>query len=158
MKKIVLTMLMGGSLAAQAADNLKFHGTLISPPNCTINNDQTIDVGFGNLLINKIDGTRYAQNVPYEITCDSTVRDETMAMTLTLSGSVSDFNPAAVNTSVAGLGIELRQNDQPFTLGSTITVNEQSIPVLKAIPVKKSGASLKEGGFDATATLQVDYQ
>ncbi|ELO87677.1 putative minor fimbrial subunit StfF, partial [Salmonella enterica subsp. enterica serovar Enteritidis str. 50-5646] len=26
------------------------------------------------------------------------------------------------------------------------------------IPVKKSGASLKEGGFDATATLQVDYQ
>lgn len=106
----------GGSLAAQAADNLKFHGTLISPPNCTINNDQTIDVEFGNLLINKIDGTRYAQNVPYEITCDSTVRDETMAMTLTLSGSVSDFNPAAVNTSVAGLGIELRQNDQPFTL------------------------------------------
>lgn len=79
-------------------------------------------------------------------------------MTLTLSGSVSDFNPAAVNTSVAGLGIELRQNDQPFMLGSTITVNEQSAPVLKAIPVKKSGASLKEGGFDATATLQVDYQ
>ncbi|EHC45791.1 Minor fimbrial subunit StfF [Salmonella enterica subsp. enterica serovar Alachua str. R6-377] len=110
------------------------------------------------MLINKIDGTRYAQNVPYEITCDSTVRDETMAMTLTLSGSVSDFNPAAVNTSVAGLGIELRQNDQPFTLGSTITVNEQSIPVLKAIPVKKSGIALKEGGFDATATLQVDYQ
>lgn len=61
-----------------------------------------------------------------------------MAMTLTLSGSVSDFNPAAVNTSVAGLGIELRQNDQPFTLGSTITVNEQSIPVLKAIPVKRA--------------------
>lgn len=79
-------------------------------------------------------------------------------MTLTLSGSVSDFNPAAVNTSVAGLGIELRQNDQPFTLGSTITVNEQSAPVLKAIPVKKSGASLTEGDFDATATLQVDYQ
>ncbi len=115
MKKIVLTMLMGGSLAAQAADNLKFHGTLISPPNCTINNDQTIDVKFGNLLINKIDGTRYAQNVPYEITCC-------------------------------------------LLYTSPITVNEQSIPVLKAIPVKKSGASLKEGGFDATATLQVDYQ
>ncbi|EGB1263777.1 fimbrial protein [Salmonella enterica] len=34
----------------------------------------------------------------------------------------------------------------------------QSAPVLKAIPVKKSGASLTEGDFDATATLQVDYQ
>lgn len=158
MKKMALIVLISSSFAAQSAENLKFHGTLISPPNCTINNDQTIDVEFGNMLINKIDGTCYAQNVPYEITCDSTVRDEAMAMTLTLSGSVSDFNQAAVNTSVAGLGIELRQNDQPFTLGSTIKVNEQSIPVLKAIPVKKSGASLTEGGFDATATLQVDYQ
>ncbi|SUH17654.1 fimbrial protein SteE [Salmonella enterica subsp. enterica] len=91
--------------------------TLISPPNCTINNDQTIDVKFGNLLINKIDGTRYAQNVPYEITCDSTVRDETMAMTLTLSGSVSDFNPAAVNTSVAGLGLNFGRTTNPLRWG-----------------------------------------
>ncbi|ENG4210265.1 fimbrial minor subunit StfF [Salmonella enterica subsp. enterica] len=158
MKKMALMVLISSSFAAQSAENLKFHGTLISPPNCTISHNQTIEVKFGNMLISKIDGTRYAQNVPYEITCDSAVCDDTMTMTLTLSGSVTDFNQAAINTSVAGLGIELRQNDQPFTLGSTITVNEQSIPVLKAIPVKKSGASLKEGGFDATATLQVDYQ
>ncbi|WP_436976614.1 fimbrial protein, partial [Salmonella enterica] len=84
------------------AENLKFHGTLISPPNCTISHNQTIDVEFGNMLISKIDGTRYAQNVPYEITCDSAVRDDTMTMTLTLSGSVTDFNQAAINTSVAG--------------------------------------------------------
>ncbi|EDV8625631.1 fimbrial minor subunit StfF [Salmonella enterica] len=158
MKKMALMVLISSSFAAQSAENLKFHGTLISPPNCTISHNQTIEVKFGNMLISKIDGTRYAQNVPYEITCDSAVRDDTMTMTLTLSGSVTDFNQAAINTSVAGLGIELRQNDEPFTLGSTITVNEQSAPVLKAIPVKKSGDSLTEGDFDATATLQVDYQ
>lgn len=158
MKKIALMMLLGSNFAAQADNNIKFHGTLISPPNCTISNGKTIEVAFGNVLINKIDGTRYMQDVPYEITCDSTVRDESMAMTLTLSGSGTDFNEAAVGTSVQGLGIELRQDDQPFTLGSTITVNENSIPVLKAVPVKKSGASLTEGDFDAAATLQVDYQ
>lgn len=158
MKKIALIVFMGSCFAAQAADNLKFHGTLIAPPVCTINNNETIEVEFGDVLINKIDGTRYAQDVPYEITCDSTVRDSSMTMTLTLSGSATTFNNAAVTTSVSGLGIELQQNDKPFTLGSSVTINEQSIPTLKAVPVKASGAALTEGEFDATATLQVDYQ
>lgn len=158
MKKIALMVLLSSSFAAQAADNITFHGTLISPPNCTISNGKTIEVAFGNVLINKIDGTHYMQDVPYEITCDSTVRDDSMTMTLTLSGSATDFNQAAVGTSVQGLGIEIRQDDKPFTLGSTITVNESAIPVLKAVPVKKSGADLTEGDFDASAILQVDYQ
>ncbi len=64
MKKIVLTMLMGVSLAAQAADNLKFHGTLIPPANFTINNDQTNDVKLVNLLINNIDARLYSQHFP----------------------------------------------------------------------------------------------
>lgn len=158
MKKIALILTLSGCFAAQAADNLKFHGTLISPPSCTISNGNTIEVEFGDVLINKIDGTRYIKDVPYEITCDSTLRDESMAMTLTLSGAATSFNNAAITTTVPGLGIELQQNDTPFVLGSTITVDEQSIPTLKAVPVKQSGVALVEGEFDATATLQVDYQ
>lgn len=158
MKKIALILTLSGCFAAQAADNLKFHGTLISPPSCTISNGNTIEVEFGDVLINQIDGTRYIIDVPYEITCDSSVRDASMAMTLTLSGAATSFNNAAITTTVPGLGIELQQNDTPFVLGSTITVNEQSIPTLKAVPVKQSGVALVEGEFDATATLQVDYQ
>lgn len=158
MKKLALVILMSSCFALHAADNLKFHGTLISPPNCTISNNKTIEVEFGNVLINKIDGTNYMQDVPYEIDCSSTARDASMAMTLTFSGAASGFNNAAISTTVAGLGIELQQDGKPFTLGSTITINEQSIPVLKAVPVKQSGATLAEGDFDATATLQVDYQ
>lgn len=158
MKKITLIILLSGCFAVQAADNLKFHGTLISPPNCSINSGNTIEIPFGDVLINKIDGTRYMKDVPYEITCDSAVRDPSMAMTLTLTGTPVGFNNAALSTNVAGLGIEIQQDEQPFTLGTTIPVNEQSKPVLKAVPVKQSGAALKEGDFDATATLQVDYQ
>ena len=104
MKKIALLVLISCGFAAHAADNLKFHGTLIAPPNCTISNDQTIEIEFGNVLINKIDGTNYAKDVPYTITCDSTVRDDSMAMTLTLSGSATSFNQAAIGTTVTGLG------------------------------------------------------
>ncbi|RAU36696.1 fimbrial protein [Enterobacter sp. ECC-175] len=158
MNKFALALVLFASGTAQAADNLKFHGTLIAGPKCTIDNAQTIDVNFNNVLIEKIDGSNYSQPVPYTITCDSTYRDEAMSMTLTLSGTPVEFNNAAVATSVEGLGIELRQNNTPFTIGSNITIQEASRPTLTAVPVKKSGATLKEGGFEAWATLQVDYQ
>lgn len=158
MNKFAIALLLCASGAAQAADNLKFHGTLVAGPKCTIDNGNTIDVNFNNVLIEKINGSNYSQPVPYTITCDSAYRDDSMAMTLTLSGTAVAFNNAAIATSVDGLGIELRQNNTPFKVGSTLTINEASRPTLTAVPVKKSGATLKEGGFEAWATLQVDYQ
>ncbi len=46
---------------------------------------------------------------------DSTWRDETMAMTLTLSGSVSDLTGGGKHQR-GGLGIELFQAEQPTPL------------------------------------------
>ncbi|HCS4548122.1 TPA: fimbrial protein [Escherichia coli] len=37
-------------------------------------------------------------------------------------------------------------------------VNETALPVITAVPVKKSGVDLPEADFEAWATLQVDYQ
>ncbi len=79
-------------------------------------------------------------------------------MTLTLTGAATDYNSAAIETDVPGLGIELQQDGKPFTIGSTITIAESARPTLKAVPVKKSGAVLSESAFSAWATLQVDYQ
>lgn len=158
MKKIALIALMGSCFVAQAEENLKFSGTLISPPNCSINNGNIIEVQFGDVLINKIDGKNYMKDVPYQITCDSTVRDPSMTMTLTLTGKQASFSGIALSTNISALGIEIKLDEQPFTLNTAITVNEQSKPVLKAVPVKQGGAELKEGEFAATATLQVDYQ
>ncbi len=44
MKKRVLKMLMGGRLAAQEEDNIKWHGTLRAKPKGTRKNDQTSEV------------------------------------------------------------------------------------------------------------------
>lgn len=158
MNRLVLALLCCGCTAVQAAENLNFHGTLIALPPCTISNDQTVEVNFSNVLINTIDGTHFIQDVPYKITCGDASPGETSPMTLTLSGSVTDYNPAAIKTDIPDLGIELRQNDKAFTVGSKIVINPQAIPTLKAVPVKKSGATLQEGAFEAWATLQVDYQ
>lgn len=156
MKKISLLLLMMSGLA-QGADNLKFHGTLVEPPTCTISNDETIEIDFSSVVIDRINGSNYLQEVPYTITCDSDTRFDSMSMTLTLTGTPSSFDTAAVSTNVSGLGVQLQQAGKPFTVGSTITINEQSKPVIQAVPVKASGASLSEQAFEAWATLRVNY-
>ena len=93
--------------------------------------------------------------MPYTITCDPDVRDDAWEMTLSWTGSQTSYDNAAIETNVIGLGIELQQNGQPFTLGTPLKINPST---LQAVPVKASDASLSEGTFSAWATLQVDYQ
>ena len=160
MKKFSIVLLMVGAFGVQAAENLKFHGTLVVPPPCTISNDQVIEVNFNDVLIDTIDGNHFIQDVPYTLTCDASDTSDalTLTLTLTLTGTMTGYNDAAIETNVSGLGIELRQNNQRFKVGSTITFSRQSPPLLQAVPVKSSGAALQEGAFEAWATLQVDYQ
>ncbi|MBJ5243113.1 fimbrial protein, partial [Salmonella enterica subsp. enterica serovar Typhimurium] len=45
-----------------------------------------------------------------------------------------------------------------FPPGTSLTIDESSLPTLKAVPVKQPGKEPAEGDFEAFATLQVDYQ
>ncbi len=84
--------------------------------------------------------------------------DTGIQMKLTWTGVETDFNDSAVETDVVGLGVELQQNGQRFQQGKAINISKTNLPKLHAVLVKKSGAVLSEGAFEAYATLQVDYQ
>ncbi|HAJ0706657.1 TPA: fimbrial protein [Escherichia coli] len=141
-----------------ALSNVSFHGYLVQPPNCTISNAQTIEITFQDVFVDDINGSNYEQTVPYSITCDTAVRDPSMEMTLSWSGTQSDFDDAAVSSNITGLGIQLKQAGQRFRINTPLVVNETDLPVLTAVPVKKSGVDLPEADFEAWATIQVDYQ
>ncbi|HBA9566829.1 TPA: fimbrial protein [Escherichia coli] len=156
MKRISLLMLWG--FCSMALSNVTFHGYLVQPPNCTISDGETIELTFQDVNIDDINGSNYEQTVPYRITCDTPVRDPLLEMTLSWSGTQSDFDDAAVSTDIAGLGIRLKQAGQSFKLNTPLVVDETALPALTAVPVKKSGVDLPEANFEAWATLQVDYQ
>lgn len=145
MKRISLILLWG--FCSMALSNVSFHGYLVQPPNCTISNAQTIEITFQDVLIDDINGSNYEQTVPYSITCDTAVRDPLMEMTLSWSGTPSDFDNAAVSSNITGLGIQLKQVGQSFTINTPLVVNETDLPVLTAVPVKKSGVVLARGGL-----------
>jgi type 1 fimbria pilin len=154
---LTLSLLLVVTPSLFAADNMLFRGTLIEPPPCTINDGGMVDVDFGERVgINKVNGVNYLKPMDYRITCESGATG--LDMTLTLSGTETGYDQAAVQTDMADLGIKVLQNGTPFTLNTPLSIDPQNPPVLEAVPVKTPGATLTEGVFVATATLKAEYQ
>jgi type 1 fimbria pilin len=152
-------LLAAGLLAGQvqAEENMQFHGTLIEPPPCTINDGGEVEVDFGNRVgVTKVDGNNYLQPVNYQISCQPGAGS--WKMTLTVIGTATTYDAAALESNATDLGIRLLQNGKPFTLNKPLAVTLGSPPRLEAVPVKRAGASLTEGLFEATATLLAVYQ
>lgn len=158
---LVLTLMltMGFQVGAtQSGDQIDvtFHGVLKRRP-CHINNDRPIEVHFGNVGIEKVDGVRYKQVLSYSLVCDAP--DPNAVMTLMVKGTPTGFDPAAVSTSANGLGIQILQNSQPFVLNQQIRgINHPPLPTLEVVPVKDPAVALAEGNFTATATLLAEYE
>lgn len=160
---LVLTMLSMVLLmsidarAQQTGDSraVNFHGVLKRKP-CHINNEGDIDIHFGNVGINRVDGQRYMQDIPYTLTCEET--DPSLSLKMSIKGTASGFEDTALNTNANGLGIRILQNGQPLKINDAITINYAAPPILQAVPVQKSGVTLPEQGFSATATLLAEYE
>jgi type 1 fimbria pilin len=143
--------------ATQTGDqvDVTFHGVLKRRP-CHINNDRPIEVHFGNVGVDKVDGVRYKQALSYSVVCDAP--DPNAVMTLMVKGTPTGFDPAAVSTSANGLGIQILQNSQPFVLNQQIRgINHPPLPTLEVVPVKDPAVALAESRFTATATLLAEY-
>lgn len=130
--------------------------TVIMPPPCTINNDQKIDVNFGNSVVtNRVNGDNYLQVVDYTLECKGNTSN---AMKLQIQGSPTAFDSNALQTNVSDFGIALRANKKPLQINNWVNFNYPDKPLLEAVPVKRAGATLAGGDFSAGATLMVAYQ
>lgn len=130
--------------------------TVVRPP-CSINSGNPITVDFGNeVMTTRVDGNAYRQKVNYTLNCTSPLKN---AMKLTISGSAASFNSDLLGTNQNGLGIQLQNsNAVPVPINSTVRFNYPNIPILFAVPVKKTGVTLGGGMFSASATMAVEYQ
>lgn len=154
-------LLLGLPGLGRAAADMAFFGVLIAPPQCTVSDkDAPIRVSFGNVQLRKIDGEHYRQPIPYQIKCPGLVsQDSTWKMRLTFKGSVADFNPALLRTSVNGLAIKLLLGERELVLNEPRQISLDSLqkpPAFEAVPVKKVGAQLALSEFNASGLLLVE--
>ena len=127
------------------------------PPPCSVKGSA---VEFGNVVINRIDGTNYQQDAKYTLNCGNKVSDD---LRMQLQGPTSVINGETVlNTGIDGFGIRIQNatNDSLITVGSSawLPFSIDNQPTLEAVPVKQNGVSLVSSAFSATATMVVDYQ
>lgn len=151
-----LLLLCSLGLCSGASANLTFSGTLNEPPPCTIDAGNTIEVDFGDVGVKRVDGERYRRGVGYTINCGT----DTLPWELKLSvnGTPTTFDGAAVQTSVPALGIRIFQNSLPFPLNTPLDINLSAPPTLEVVPVKQAGAVLPPARFTAVATLLAEYE
>lgn len=141
----------GTSVADSALVNLTVNVNVVEAP-CHINGDSdTPTVEFGDVRVDLIDGTQYAQPLAVAITCDSAPQGN---LQYELKGDATNFDGNVLKTHTDGLGIKVLKAD-----GSTLAVNTwtdisqgQTIN-LKVVPVKDGATVLVGGEFNAEATL-----
>lgn len=128
-----------------------------APPPCTVTGSA---VEFGDVLIASIDGNNYRQNAGYTLDCSGRLEDD---LRMQLKGITTTVNGETVlDAGIAGFGIRIENaaDNSLFSIGknnwTSFTFN--SLPQLKAVPVKQSGVQLTPAEFNASMTMVVDYQ
>lgn len=148
------------SLAEQTGDAMAitFQGKYIVSTPCTISNDQVMDITFGNLGINGVNGIDHGQPIPYTVDCHGAPDDSPLSLMIT--GAAQSFDDAAVVTSANGLGLQIQANGQSMKLNKPLNTTLGALQSLKlmAVPVKDPAITLTEQPFTATATLTAQYQ
>ncbi|TCM69093.1 type 1 fimbria pilin [Acinetobacter calcoaceticus] len=150
-----------GATKAWAVDQqVMLFGTIIAPPLCKINDDIQLSVNFGRVSIPKIDGVNYRKKLDYLVKCDYIPENHGGVFRLSFVGKPAAFGErnSALLTSIDGLAIQIYQNNQPFTFGVPVNISLNNLPVIDVVPIRSATVTLQEKPFEATATLQVDYQ
>ncbi len=146
--------------SAEIDKNLEFKGVLIEPPPCSINNDNTLTVDFGDKIgVRKIASGAYRERVELAVMCGPD--NHSWQLQLSVSGSPADFdtdNATVVTASQADLGVKLFLNGKPFSLDKPVNVNGDELPVFEALLVQRPDIVPEEGTFLARATLRATYQ
>ncbi|MBP2169257.1 type 1 fimbria pilin [Erwinia toletana] len=150
---LCITLIQSATHAESVAVN--FRGTLIEPPACTINGGQRIDIEFGNVRDELIDGQNYIQAINYQLNCPDAPAP--LILTLSIQGGLAEFDPTAVNTNLRELGIRVLHDGIPLEINTPIMLDITRPPLLQAVPVKRNGTTLSPGRFAAVATLYAGY-
>ncbi|WP_129543557.1 fimbrial protein [Serratia sp. 1D1416] len=156
----LLAVLFIGQPARAATVDITVKGVVIAKPKCEINGGKDIEVSFGDLNIADIDGVNYGKRkIPYQVVCNGDTSGMNGFMKVKLQGNGPDFGDGLLRTDNNNLAIKLLfQNTQQLKLNEWLNFYYPILPELHAVPIKRSGATLRGGDFSGSATLLVEVQ
>lgn len=127
---------------------------------CDVNDNQTIEVEFGDMIIKNIDGVAYEQPIPYSLECDDADNNTRLKLRFenNTGASFTKGGYRLLRTSERNLGLMVKQEGNPFSFDSWVSFTYGNEPELSVVPVANGSGGLNDGEFDATALLTVEYE
>ena len=152
-----LFLFISGDIQANTVSTVNITGVVQQIANCSVNNGAPVYVDFGNVYIDQVNGVNYAQPVTFTLNCSGL---PTPSLRLQLTGTGAYFDATLLSTSVNDLGVAFKNSSgNPIALNTTWNnFTYPSLPVVNAVPVKRSGSTLPTGAFTAAATLVIEQQ
>lgn len=151
-------MVWGGgppAMAKTATATVTVKITVVAPP-CEINNNNLIEVNFGNdVMTTRVDGEYKKMPIVYSVECKG---EASGAARIRIDGDGAAFDGGVLKTNKTDFGIELLNNGKRLPIKSWLNFSYPTLPKLEAVPVKRSGARLSGGAFSAGATMKVEYR
>lgn len=144
--------------ARGSTTKVNVNGTLVSSPDCVINNNASVRVDFGDdVFIKLIDGISYKKKrITYDLKC-SLLKNN---ISVSIRGqNEASFGRGLIATSIPGLGIQLYHSNKTIASGEKVNfIYGQGIPELYAVLAVKDPDSMKTSTFNAMASMVIDYQ
>lgn len=141
---------------------LNFQLSIDIPPQCTINDGQTITVPFGDISANefKPEATGKQKPVDIHVSC----KNPEDASRVSIKFRTSDFNSSGfIKTHNEegdrnDLGIKLEHNGNKIDGSSSAIQTQEGIVTIVATPVQQGEKSPEPGEFEATSTLDFEFK
>lgn len=148
--------------------SIKITGSIFIPP-CKINNDAPINISFGKILLNKVDGRSFALTKAVNVQCPYYKGVPYIKVNGAVLQGSADNILATRGVNANKLGIALYQGAgvdpaHPLKIGNGVNnagfkINKgmsNGSFVFTAVPYKK--AELAAGHFSASATMSITYR
>lgn len=156
----LLAILLAGwiSLALaryQDVQTITISMTVLEPPPCTINDNKTIEVDFGEVIADDLDGSHYSRPLNVNLSCSGQSKNQ---LRLQIQGTADKVNADYLQTNRAELAIKFTSHGNALAVNKWLTFSWPDVPELRAAPVLSNNKELTGGTFSASATLRVEYQ
>lgn len=127
---------------------------------CDVNDNQTIEVEFGDMIIKNIDGVAYERPIEYTLDCEDATNSTPLRLRFenNAGASFTKGGYRLLRTSERNLGLMIKKDGNPFSFDSWVSFTYGNAPTLTVVPVTNGTGGLNDGEFDATALLTVEYE
>lgn len=143
------------AMAKTATATVTVKVTVVAPP-CEINNNNLIEVNFGNdVMTTRVDGEYKKMPIVYSLQCKGGTSG---AVRMRIEGNGAAFDNKVLGTAKTDFGIALLNNGGRMPINTWLDFNYPDLPRLEAVPVKRAAARLSGGAFSAGATMKVEYR